>query len=175
MNTAIHLSTTQKMLLFLAAVSGIIWLGGSTVRAAIAFELFIPGTLTFKPAMSADAVLQTIRLFGITAFYTMVSYGLFAVLGGTLWLMLRRTWKVRGGLFIAGALIALYVPVEAIQMFYDLKLVLLVQDGSLTLDVGKELVLKRISVLSGAPLLAMLGYFTAVWFLILQPMKRGND
>jgi len=163
----------QRLLAFLGVMGGIIWLGGSIVRAAIAFDMFIPGTLTFKPTMSAEAMLQTIRLFGMTAFYTMFSYGLFVVLGTAYWLSLRGLWRVRGGVFIAGMLFLLYVPVEAVQMYYDIHLVMMIQDGALALEAGKTLVLKRISVLNGALLLAMLGYISAVLVLCMQPLTRA--
>jgi len=165
----------QRLLAFLGIMGGIIWLGGSIVRAAIAFDLFIPGTLTFKPTMSAEAMLQTIRLFGVTAFYTMVSYGFFVVLGTAFWLSLRGLWRVRGGVFIAGVLFLLYVPVEAIQLYYDIHLVMMIQEGTLALEAGKVLVVKRISVLSGAPLLAMLGYISAVLVLCMQPLTQAAD
>jgi hypothetical protein len=175
MQSTFYDSWLHKVLGCLAALSGCIWLGGTIVRAAIAFDLFVPGTLVWKPAMSAEAVMQTVRMFGITAFYTMVAYAVFIMAGGTLWLLYRQLWKPRGGLLVAGLLFLLYVPIEAAEMYYDVKLVMLIQDGGLVLaniESGKQLVLKRISVLGGAQLLAMLGYFTALLFLVVQPLRK---
>lgn len=172
---AVVLTRVQRMIAFIAVIAGIIWLGGSIVRAAIGFDMFVAGTLTFKTEMSPDAMLQAIRLFGVTAFYTMLGYGVFLLAGLYIWLVLRPNWKRSGGLFIAGIFVVLYVPVEVVQMYYDLRIVQMVQWGELTLatlESAKTLVLKRISVLSGAPLLAILGYISAVWFLVYAPLKR---
>lgn len=157
------------------AIAGIIWLGGSIVRAALAFDLFVPGTLVFKTTMSNDAVLQTIRLCGITAFYTMTSYAIFILFGAILWILHRRLWKLYGAVFIAGVLFLLYVPVESVQMWYDVRLVMMIQNNELhtaTLEIAKSLLVKRISVLNGAPLLAMLGYLSAIAVLITQPLTK---
>jgi hypothetical protein len=128
--------------------------------------------------MNPDAVLQTIRLFSITSFYTIVAYGVCLLAGASLWIAYRSLWRQRGGLFVAGVLLLLYVPVELVQMYYDIKLVMLVQDGSLvlqTLDNAKQILLKRLSVLSGVPLLAVMGYFTAIFFLVAQPLRKAES
>jgi hypothetical protein len=168
-----------KISAFLAASAGVIWLGGSIIRAALAFDLFIPGTLTFKPTMTNEAAAQTIRLFGVTAFYTLVSYGVFIVFGAGLWLAARRFWKPFGGVFMAGLLFIIYAPVECVQMWYDFQVVMLVQGGLSPsmldmgmLEQGKSLIVKRFSVLSGLPLLAAFGYFTAIFMLIARTLRQ---
>jgi hypothetical protein len=171
-----RLTPAQRIVAFLAAITGIIWLGGSIVRAAIGFDMFVAGTLTFKAEMPPDAMLQSVRLFAVTAFYTMLAYGVFLLTGLYVWLVLKPYWKQRGGLFIAGLLVLLYVPVEVVQMYYDIQIVQMVQFGQLTLatlESAKILVVKRITVLSGAPLLAMLGYISAVWFLVYSPLRKA--
>jgi hypothetical protein len=169
----------QKIIAFVAASAGVVWLGGSVVRAALAFDLFVPGTLTFKPELSNEATAQTIRLFGVTAFYTLIGYGIFVVLAFGLWIAARRLWKRSGGVFIAGMLVFLYIPVECVQMWHDVQIIMLIQDSPspLLLDAGvlaeaKTLVLKRFSVLSGVPLLAGLGYFTAIFMLLAQTLRQ---
>lgn len=170
------LSTTQRILLFLVATTGIVWLGGTVVRAAIGFDLFVPGTLTFKSDMPNDAQIQTLRLFSRTSFYTLISYGIMLILGVWLWLSHRGLWRERGGLFIGGVLVLLYLPIELWQSYYDILLVQMAEYSTYTnfpLDAAKQLLTKRITILSGAgPFLSILGYFSAVFFLIVQPMKR---
>ena len=170
------LSTFQRFALFLVAIAGIIWLGGTILRAAIGFDLFIPGTLTFKPDMPPDAQAQTLRLFARTSFYTLVSYGVLLLVGLFLWLSHKDLWRERGGLFIGGMLVLLYVPIELWQGYYDILLVQATQYAGYTdfpLDTAKQLLTKRITIFGGAgPLLSMLGYLSAVFFLIVQPMRK---
>jgi hypothetical protein len=174
--TMTTLSTFQRFTLFLVALSGILWLGGTIVRAAIGFDMFIAGTLTFKPDMPSDAQAQTLRLFARTSFYTLVSYGVLLVVGLFLWLSHRHLWRERGGLFIGGMLLLLYVPIELWQGYYDVLLVQATQYAAYTdfpLETAKQLLTKRITILGGAgPFLSMLGYCSAVFFLIVQPMRK---
>ncbi|TAE29965.1 MAG: hypothetical protein EAZ92_05385 [Candidatus Kapaibacterium sp.] len=175
----IHLSSFQRFALFLFALSGIVWLGGTIVRAAIGFDLFVPGTLTFKADMPPDAQAQTLRLFARASFYTLISYGLVVVLGAWLWLQHKTLWRERGGLFIGGMLVCLYIPIEIWQGYYDILLVKATQYATykdFPLETAKQLLTKRITILSGAgPFLAMLGYATAVFFLIVQPMRKVSS
>lgn len=173
MNELIKLSGIQKFLLFGAVIGVILWLGGSVTRAAIAFDLFIPGTLNFK-TLSPEVVAQTARLFGVTAFYTLTGYGLALVGIITLFVSLRMNWKSHGWIFIAGVLFLVYIPVEVIQAYWEIKLIFLTNGGIGTFlpESATELILKRLKVLSGIPLLAMLGYITAISMLVWRPLTR---
>jgi hypothetical protein len=175
-SSSLSLSTAQRIALFLTALGGIVWLGGLIIRAAVGFDMFIAGTLTFKPDMPALAQAQTLRLFARTAFYTLSGYGAFLLAGAWLWLSFRSTWRERGGLFVGGMLVLLYIPVEVWQGWYDLRLIWLTQYATYAdfpLDAAKVLLTKRITILGGAgPFLSMLAYITAVFFLIVQPMKK---
>jgi len=169
------LSTAQRVALFLAALGGIVWLGGLIIRAAIGFDLFVPGTLTFKPDMPPMAQAQALRLFAQSSFYTISGYAALVLVGGYLWLSHKRYWRVRGGLFIGGVLVALYIPIELWQIYYDVHLIQLVQYASYSdfpLEATKAFLVKRLTILSGAgPFLSMLGYVSAVFCLIVQPMQ----
>ncbi len=173
------LSTAQRTAVFLAALGGIVWLGGLIIRAAIGFDLFIPGTLTFKPDMPPLAQAQALRLFTQTSFYTMSGYGVLLLLGGYLWLSHKALWRQRGGLFIGGMLVIVYIPIECWQIYYDIELIQLVRYASYSefpLEAAKQLLTKRITILSGAgPFLSMLGYLSAVFFLIVQPMQMRTE
>ncbi len=170
-----NLSTAQRIALFLTAISGIVWLGGLIIRAALGFDLFVAGTLTFKPDMPIVAQAQTLRLFARTSFYTISGYAALLLIGGYLWLSHKALWRERGGLFIGGMLVVLYIPIECWQIYYDVEMIQLVQYasyGDFPLEAAKQLLVKRITLLSGAgPFLSMLGYLSAVFFLIVQPMR----
>jgi hypothetical protein len=62
-------NNVQKAVLaiFFFAVS--MWFGGGIIRNAIAFDLFIPGTLELKPFLNIQQINYSIRLIGITSYY----------------------------------------------------------------------------------------------------------
>lgn len=158
----------------IALLGGIIFLGGSIVRASLAFDLFVPGTLVWKSWYSTDTIAQTIRLFAQTGFYTLSGYAVAFVGGTTVWLARRHVWRTSGWLLMSGIICLLYVPVECIQARYDIDLIYLTLQGlgTFPLDVAQTLLLKRLQVLSGIPLLAILGYCTAVMLMVWKPLER---
>ncbi|MCS6807690.1 MAG: hypothetical protein RML40_03265 [Bacteroidota bacterium] len=170
------LSQLQRFSFFLAALGATIWLGGFIVRAVIGFDLFIPGTLTFKSDMPSYAQAQTLRLFAQSGLYTIAGYGLFIIAGGYLWFSYRHMWRTRGGLFMGGALFALYIPIELWQIYFDIQLIQLIQYssyGNFPLDAAKKVFLQRLTVLGGAGAsLSTLGYISAIFFLTTQTMYR---
>jgi hypothetical protein len=178
MNAASQFSSAKRVALFLTTLGGIMWFGGLVVRAAVGFDMFVAGTLSFKPEMPMLAQIQTMRLFAQTSFYTLSAYTVFLLAGLGLWLSERTSWRGRGGLFIGGMLVLLYVPVELWQAWYDVQLIQLVQYATYNnfpLDAAKLLLIKRITILGGAgPFLSMLGYITAVFFLVVQPMRKAS-
>jgi hypothetical protein len=122
---------------------------------------------------------QALRLFARTAFYTISGYGALLLVGGYLWLSYKSLWRMHGGMFIGGMLVVLYIPIEFWQMYYDIELIQLVQYVPYTdfpLEAAKQLLVKRITILSGAgPFLSMLGYLSAAFFLIVQPMHQHRE
>ncbi len=65
-------STGAKCIASLVAMSAVLWFGGSIVRYAIAFDVFLPGTLTLKPFLTPGEVNATIRLHAAAAGATLV-------------------------------------------------------------------------------------------------------
>ena len=181
-DTAKETSLARRIMLFLAVSGGVLWLGGSVVRAAICFDLFIPGSLTVKPDMPPAAQTQILRLFAQTALYSLGGYALALIFGGIWWVSLRRAWRERGGVFVGGALVALYIPVEFWQMYYDARLIQIVQASfsfaDFPLEEARVLLLRRLTVLGGAgPFLSALAYLSALYCFVVQPMtvRRINE
>lgn len=173
------LPTWQKILLTLAAIGLILWIGGSVVRQAIAYDLFVQGTLVFKPELPPDAVAQTLRLYSNTAIYIWVGYAL-ALLGFVpVFISMFRRWRFYGWLFMAGVLLLMFVPLEAIFIYFDWRLTRAVGLG-LGFNIGdaKELLLQSFTLRflgdfgSGARWLTLFGYLAAVGVLVWRPLHK---
>ncbi len=160
------------------ALLGIVaFMGGSIVRISLAFDLFVPGTLTWKSWYSPEVVAQTIRLFAQSGFYTLIGYGVALFFGVIVWLAQRSVWRQSGWLLMSGILCVLYIPVECIQARFDIDLIYLTIGGlgSFSVESAQALLLKRLTFLSGIPLLAMLGYCTALTLMVWQPLQRTRS
>lgn len=173
----------QRVLLSLSALGAVLWLGGAVVRTAIAYDLFVPGTLVFKTSLPPDAVAQTLRLYSRTAFYTSYGYGI-ALLGFIpVFLSVKKRWRSYGWLLITGVLVCLYIPLEAVFLYYDWLLAQVVPnaDTLVPFDIGraKEVLLQsfQLSFLGdlgqGARFLALLGYISAIVVLVWRPLHKN--
>ena len=172
------LPTWQKLLLTLSAFGFVVWIGGSVVRASIAYDLFVPGTLVYKPELPGEAVAQTLHLYGNTAIYPWVGY-LLTLLFVPVFISLHRRWRSYGWLFMAGVLFIAFIPLEAVFGYFDWRITQTVGVG-LGFDLGeaKALLLEALSLKffgdfgSGARLLAMFAYLAAIAILVWRPLHK---
>ena len=173
------LPTWQKVLLTLSAIGFMLWIGGSVVRTTIAYDLFVPGTLVYKPELPRDAVAQTLHVYGITALYVWVGYGM--ALSGFLpvFISLRRRWRSYGWLFMAGVLFLMFIPLEAVFAYFDWRISQTVGIGlGFDIEEAKSLLLEAFSLKflgdfgSGARWLTVFGYLAAIAFIVWRPLHR---
>lgn len=159
---------------FFFAVS--MWFGGGIIRNAIAFDLFIPGTLELKPFLSFQQINYSIRLMGITSYYTIIGYIVSFICALGIVVLQSSQLKKSGWLFMALVLFFLCSPIEFYQMYLDAKLVYLTNtiDFVSLLQADKLLIVFRERFdqrLTAAGFLTFLSYITALLFLAWQPLK----
>ena len=166
--------------LFLIATGGVIWLGGTNIRAIMAFDLFETGTLNYKSWLPPDAERQTFHLVSQTALYTIIGY--LATLTGFTMFLIKTDLKLRenGWLMMSAILFYMFVPVEIYQIVYDVQLVL--QERAIegvinwfgVRSEAQTLLKGRLSALSGVPAIALLSYYTILVLVAWRPMRvRG--
>ena len=175
-------AVSYKLLLMLLLLGGAVFFGGGVVRAAIGYDLFVPGapTLIRKPFLTDAQVNYSIRLYGITAFYTLSGYA--AALIGALGLTVvhRRSLRQNGGMFMAAMLFYLCAPVEVYAAVCDIHILRaaselpfdeLLRDGRLP-----ALFAERTSpFLSQAGTITTMAYLTAIVFAAWRPLtKQGG-
>ena len=114
-----------KILVSIAALGRAVWLGGTAVRSAIAFDIFVPGDieLAVKPEYTQEQTIQNIYLFSITSFYTMTGFGAVLLSGILIIFAYGKKLKRHGWLFMSFVLICLAAPVEAYLAYYDIQLI----------------------------------------------------
>ncbi len=170
-------STGATCIASLVAMSAELWFGGSIVRYAIAFDVFLPGTLTLKPFLTPGEVNATIRFFAITGFYTAVCYAVTWVFSIVLMILLRGRLKVNGWLFMSFVLFYLASPIELYQMWFDVRLIELTQRIDYrSLMATNDLLtifMERFSPkLNGIGFISILAHFTVLLYVIWQPLKK---
>ena len=163
--------------------AGALWLGGTVYRALIAYELFIPGTLEFDPAVQPAQEQTIYQLIFASSMMVLIGYTI------TLFAAITFLWRVplrvkdNGWLMMASLLVFVFVPVEIFTGYLDIHFFWLwdwttdamaAQGSQAFIDVQTELrktISHRIGALAGLPVMAALCYVTAALVIIWQPMR----
>jgi hypothetical protein len=165
-----ELSRFSKILLFLAFLSGSLWIGAYLTRLFLAYQLFEAKDLALKsfvnqqnlsgilysmlPAISTSFILYIVLLVTYTAFLLTSKISL----------------KKNGWLFIISLIIYLTMPMEAYLMTIDYKMIIQLNSGAFDPGFVLSLLTDRIKVLSSFPLVEIFCYFSIVYFILFQPL-----
>ena len=164
-----------RVALVFLLVASVFWLGGHSIRALIGNELLEPGTLELKTSVPPDAERMLYRLLAVTGIVVLVGYAV--VLVSSLVVLLRGPWILRnnGWLLMSALLLYAFIPVEVFALTLDMKLIRLEFSSGAELSVFREVFLARAAALAGAPLVALLCYYTIIILAVFQPMTRRGS
>jgi hypothetical protein len=163
-----------KIFLFLVIVGSIFWLGGFNIRAIIGNELFDRGTLNLKVGMSPEFDRALLTILAYSAIVTIIAY-LIVFISSISYLLLTKPNLRQNGWLMAGIILFfIFSPVEFYVGYFDFKFVFNFLFGTYSPESLKDLLLKRVSDLSGLPAIAMFCYYTIIALLIWQPLKKSS-
>jgi hypothetical protein len=80
--------------------------------------------------------------------------------------------KEHGWLMMSAILFSLFVPVELYTMYLDARMVYMEFFTTAGNDVFRELFHARLGVLAGAPLVALLCYYTIIALAVFRPFTK---
>ena len=165
-------SSTWRVALFVFVVAGIFWLGGINIRAMIGDDMLKIGTLQFEEYLPPDAEREIYRLLSFTSVFIIISYAV-ALVSSVVFLA-TSPFRLRehGWLMMSAILFYLFVPVEAFTMYLDGKMVYLEFFTTADNQAFRELFIARVAALAGAPLIALLCYYTIIGLVIFQPFRK---
>lgn len=168
-------SSSWRFWLFLLVVSGVIWLGSVNARAIIGNDLLKPGTLEFEEFLSPEAEREIFRLLSLTSLPIIGSYCVLFVSSILFLVSTPYRMKEHGWLLMSAILFYLFVPVEAFTMYLDGKMIY--QEFFTTVDneVFRELFVHRMGALKGAPVVALLCYYTIIGLVVFQPFRKKQE
>ena len=160
-------------------VAGIFWLGGTNARAFIGNDMLKPGTVEFEDYLAPESEREVFRLLSVTSAVVGISY-IVALISSIVFLAASPfRLKENGWLLMAAVLFYLFVPVEIYTMFLDGKMIYKEFFTTADNEVFRELFVARVKALSGAPVVAILCYYTAIGLAVFQPfrkpLKQGHE
>jgi len=158
--------------LFTLIIASVFWLGAGNVRAIIGNDMLKPGTLEFEEYLDPEAEREIFRLISFTSVLIMISYAA-VTLSGTVFLV-TSPYRMRenGWLLMSAILFYVFLPVEIFTMVLDGRMAYLEFFTTAGNDVFRELFRARVSALAGAPVIALLSYYTIIALAVFRPFTR---
>jgi hypothetical protein len=162
----------SRIALFVLVVSAVFWLGGTNARALIGNDMLKPGTVEFEEYLSPEAEREVFRLISVASIVVIISY--ITTLVSSVVFLVTTPYRLRehGWLVMAMILFYVFVPVEAYTMVLDWRIIY--KEFFTTADnaVFRELFVARVKALAGAPVIAVLCYYTVIGLAVFQPLKK---
>jgi len=167
-------SAVWRGALIVLVIGTILWLGSVNARAVLANELLVRGTLTLNAAISPEVERQIYREWSGLGIVMIIGYVL--VLAAGMVFLFRSPFRLRdhGWLMMSAILLFLFVPVEVYVMVLDVRMILMAFVDGGTLPAFRELFIARLGALGGAPLVAVLCYYTIIALAVIQPFRRQS-
>jgi len=162
-----------RVSLFVLVVASIFWLGAVNIRAMIGNDMLKTGTLEFEGTLDPEAESEIFRLISFASVVIMISYAV-VVISGTVFLLTSPfRLKEHGWLMMSAILFYTFVPVEVFTLYLDGKMAykeFFTTEGN---DVFRELFVARVGALAGAPVIALLCYYTIIALAVFRPFTKS--
>ncbi len=161
-----------RVALFVMILAGIFWLGAVNMRAILGNDLLRTGTLEFDELLPPDAEREVFRLLSIASIVVILSYAVTLVSSIVFLAASPYRLKEHGWLMMGAIIFYVFVPVEVYTLVLDAKMVY--NEFFTTADnaLFRELFIARVGALAGAPLIALLCYYTAIGLAIFRPFVK---
>jgi hypothetical protein len=161
-----------RVALFVMIVTGILWLGAVNVRVLIGGDMLKTGTLEFDEYIPPDAEREIFRLLSLTSIIVIIGYVITLISSVIFLLFSPFRFKDHGWLLMSAILFYLFVPVEIFTLTLDARMAY--NEFFTTIDntVFRELFIARVGALAGAPLIALLCYYTIIGLAIFRPFTK---
>ncbi len=178
MNPQTAQTTSNKIALTLLVIATIFWLGAINIRALIGNQLLVYDQFQFRTSIPPDRENTIFQLISDSSLVVIISYAI--VLTCSVCFALTNKLKLRenGWLLMCYILFFMFVPVEVYTYIIDIKFMLLFQTHPPNHDELLKLFGQRLGALSGAPVIALLCYYTIIPIAIFRPLmkkERGTD
>ena len=162
----------SRMALFVMVVAAVFWLGGVNVRAMIGNDMLKTGTLEFEEYLAPEAEREIFRLLSFASLIVMISYAAVLVSATVFLTTTPMRFRDHGWLMMSAILFYAFVPVEVFTMSLDARMVYMEFFTTAGNEVFRELFIARVAALAGAPVIALLCYYTIIALAVFRPLTR---
>jgi hypothetical protein len=163
---------TWRVALFVLVAAAVVWLGGVNIRAMIGNDMLKIGTLEFEDYLPPEAEREIFRLLSISSVVVILSYCVVFFSSIVFLILSPFRLKEHGWLMMSAILFYLFVPVECFTMYLDGKMIYREFFTTADNEVFRELFIARVGALAGAPMIALMSYYTIIGLAVFQPFRK---
>ncbi len=160
--------------MFIALLSGVLWLGAYLSRLLLTYQLFEPKDYILKAFVTPENLGGIITTLGAAVSTTMILYIIFIVSFIAFLVSSRISLKKNGWLFIIVLIVFVLLPFEVYLMTIDYSIIDKIYYSAFDPQTVLNLFVKRLKVLSSFSLVEILSYFAAVYFVLFQPLTKRD-
>jgi hypothetical protein len=165
----------SRVALFMMVIAAIFWLGGVNIRAMIGNDMLKTGTLEFEEYLAPEAEREIFRLLSFASLIVMISYAAVLICATVFLTTTPLRFREHGWLMVSAILFYAFVPVEIFTMSLDARMVYMEFFTTAGNDVFRELFIARVAALAGAPVIALLCYYTIIGLAVFRPLTRRTQ
>jgi hypothetical protein len=169
-----NLNKFAKIFMYLACLSGSLWVGSYLTRLFVSYQLFQEQDFLLKEyynEQNIGAVLKTLLPAVSTTF---ILYLIFIVTFVVFLISSKLSLKNNGWLFIITALVFITFPFEVYLMTIDYKIILILNSDFFAANDALGLIISRFKLLGSFPIIHILCYFAIVFLVIFQLLKAKS-
>lgn len=171
-----NLSKISRIFLFLASLSGILWLGGYVSRLLLTYQLFQPRDFLLKGYVSDANLPGIFTTMNASITFTFITFIIFLLTFALFLLTSRISLKKQGWLFVILLIILVTAPFELYLMKIDYDIMTKIYyNASFDAKEILSLYIKRLKQLSSFSLIEIFSYFSIVFLILFRPLTMKND
>lgn len=167
-----NLSKFSRLLLFIACLSGSLWLGSYMTRLFITYRLFEDTDFILKPYYNTTNLSEVLLTLFPAFMSTLILYSIFVIFFVLFLIVTKPNLKQNGWLFIITLLVLVTFPFEVYLMNIDYKIILLINSDSFNPNEVIELIKDRFKVFSSFPVIEIFCYFAVIFLIIFRPLTK---
>jgi|SRR5690554_2836190 len=167
-----NLNRFSKFILFLACLSGALWLGSYVAMLSATYQFFEETDFVLKPYYNTGNLSEILLTIFPLFTSTFITYIIFFISFIIFLVTSKINLKINGWLFIVTILVLVTFPFEAYLMSIDWEIILLLNSGSFNPNYVIELIKERFTVFSSFPVIEIFCYFAIIFLLIYKPLIK---
>ncbi len=167
-----NLSRSSLFILFLACLSGSLWLGSYVVKLFVSYRLFEETGFVLRGYLNESNLSEIFKIMLPLFLTSFVLYMIFIITFILFVFVSGLKFKKNGWLFIITLLVIITFPFEAYLMNIDYKIIWLISNDYFNSSEVIELITKRFKIFSSFSVIEVFCYFAIIFLLIFKPLTK---